>query len=212
MTNAQWLELLKQNKAIAVIRCGEMDLAYQMALAAAAGGMRLIEITCNSDRPEYLISKLREKLPRCTIGIGTVLTLAQLEQAVDAGAQFAFAPHCDQSLLAAANQLQIPFVPGAFSPTEIVQAWQQGAAAVKVFPIKFLGEADYIKCLQAPLAQIPLIPTGGITLTNAPLMIQAGAIAIGISSDLFAPEAISQRDWRSITLKTAKLLTQLNSL
>lgn len=212
MTNAQWLELLKQNKVIAVVRCGEMDLAYQMALAAAAGGMRLIEITCNSDRPEYLISKLREELPHCTIGVGTVLTLTQLTQAVGAGAQFAFAPHCNHQLLAAANQHQIPLVPGAFSPTEIVHAWQQGAAAVKVFPIKSLGGAEYIKCLQAPLGQIPLIPTGGITLANAPLMIKAGAIAVGISSDLFAKEAISQRDWQCITSKSITMLAELNSL
>ena len=212
MLNDEWIELLKKNKAIAVIRCGDLNLAYDMAIAAAAGGINLIEITWNSDRPAHLVSKLQKELSQCTIGAGTILNLQQLQQAVDAGAQFAFAPNFAPRLLdIAANKYQIPFVPGAFSPTEIVKAWQQGATTVKVFPIKSLGGADYIKCLQAPLGQIHLIPTGGITIENAPLMLQAGAIAVGISSNLFPARAIANRDWKSIVMRTKKLLTLLNS-
>ena len=207
---SQWLKLLKHHKAIAVIRASQKNLAYEMALAAAAGGINLIEITWNSECPGELVSKLRTELPHCNIGVGTILDLDRLKQAVEAGAQFAFAPHFDPQLMAAAlHQYQIPFVSGAFSPTEIVTAWQEGATAVKVFPIKSLGGADYIRCLQAPLRQIPLIPTGGITLANAPSMIQAGAIAVGISSDLFPHEAIANRDWQGITKRAKKLLTDI---
>ena len=209
----KWLQLLKQNRAIAVIRCPEMSLAYKMAHAVAAGGINLIEITWNSDRPALLISKLQEELPHCNIGVGTILNLHSLQEAVDAGAQFAFSPHFDPQLLDAAIQRhQIPFVPGAFSPTEIDNAWASGATAVKVFPIKSLGGAEYIKCLQAPLDRIPVIPTGGITVENAPLMIRAGAIAVGISSDLFPADAIAKRDWQSITIRTRKLRSSLHSL
>ncbi|MEO1672826.1 MAG: bifunctional 4-hydroxy-2-oxoglutarate aldolase/2-dehydro-3-deoxy-phosphogluconate aldolase [Cyanobacteria bacterium J06631_2] len=206
-----WLKLLQQHKAIAVIRCDDFHLAYKMAQAVAAGGINLIEITWNSDRPEQLISKLRQELPHCTIGTGTILTLEQLNSAAMAGAQFAFSPCFDQRLLETArSRYSLPFIPGIFTPTEAVAAWQQGAKVVKVFPIKSLGGADYIKCLQGPLSHIPLIPTGGVTVENAPQMISAGAIAVGISSNLFPLKAIANQQWSSITDRTKNMLEQLH--
>ncbi len=215
-----WLRLLREHKAIAIIRCAEMNLAYQMAHAVAAGGMNLIEITWNSDRPGDLIAQLRTELPHCTIGAGTILDLQQLQEAIAAGAQFAFSPHFDPKLLdASLSHYQIPFVPGVFSPTEIVNAWQRGAKVVKIFPIKSLGGSEYIKCLQAPLGQIALIPTGGITLDNAPAMIKAGAIAVGISSNLFPHQAmplpsaaIVNQNCLDITIRTQDLLNRLKQI
>ena len=208
-----WLQLLRQHKAIAVIRSRDLDLAYQMAHAVAAGGMNLIEVTWNSDRPEELIAKLRAELPHCTIGTGTILNLHQLQDAVSAGSQFAFAPHFDPQLLdASLSRYKVPFVPGVFSPTEIVNAWQQGAKVVKIFPIKSVGGAEYIKCLQSPLNQIPMIPTGGITIDNARSMLDAGAIAVGISSNLFPLEAIANRDWLNISLRTKTLLDRVQNI
>ncbi|HEY9767530.1 MAG TPA: bifunctional 4-hydroxy-2-oxoglutarate aldolase/2-dehydro-3-deoxy-phosphogluconate aldolase [Coleofasciculaceae cyanobacterium] len=217
MLNAQcpisrWLQLLRQHKAIAVIRCCDPNLAHKMALAVAEGGMNLIEITWNNDCPGDLISQLRSQLPQCTIGAGTIINLHQLQEAVMAGAQFAFAPHFDPTLLEASlSHYKIPFVPGVFSPTEVVNAWQQGARVVKIFPIESLGGAKYIKCLQGPLSHIPLIPTGGITLDNAQSMIEAGAIAVGISSNLFLQEAIVNQDWSNITTRTEILLNNLQA-
>ena len=205
-----WLQLLQEHRAIAVIRSRELSLTSHMAHAVAAGGMNLIEVTWNSDLPGEAIAKLRTELPHCTIGVGTILNLQQLQDAVSAGAQFAFAPHFDPQLLdASLSRYQIPFVPGAFSPTEIVNAWQQGARAVKIFPIKSLGGTEYIRCLQSPLGQIPLIPTGGITIDNARSFIEAGAIAVGVSSDLFPAEAIANRDWSNITQRTKTLIERL---
>jgi 2-dehydro-3-deoxyphosphogluconate aldolase / (4S)-4-hydroxy-2-oxoglutarate aldolase len=207
-----WLKLLREHKAIAVIRSSEMNIAYQMAHAVAAGGMNLIEITWNSDRPGDLIAKLRAELPHCTIGAGTILDLQQLQEAIAAGAQFAFSPHFDPKLLdISLSHYEIPFVPGVLSPTEIVTAWQRGAKVVKLFPIKSLGGAEYIQCLQAPLGHIAFIPTGGITLDNAQSMIQAGAIAVGISSNLFPPQAIANQNWLDITTRTQDLLKRLNN-
>ena len=209
----RWLEVLEKNRAIAIIRCPEKNLAYKMAQAVAAGGINLIEITWNSDRPEDLIFQLRSELPHCAIGAGTILNLKQLQAAVNAGAQFAFSPYFSQELLDVSQSLyQIPFVPGVFSPTEIVNAWQGGAKVVKVFPIKSLGGAEYIKCLQDPLSQISLIPTGGITLENASKMIEAGAIAVGISSSLFPTQAIVNQDWSSISLRAKYLLDKLQGI
>lgn len=208
-----WLRLLQINKAIAVIRCNDFHLSYNMAQTVAAAGMHLIEITWNCDRPEQLIDRLRAELPQCTIGAGTILDAKQLDLAISAGAQFAFSPSFDAQLLKICrDRYEIPFVPGIFTPTEAVNAWQQGAKVVKVFPIKSLGGAEHIRCLQGPLGHIPFIPTGGITVENAPKMIEAGAIAVGISSGLFPKEAIANHEWHQITQRTKYLLEQLHTI
>lgn len=208
-----WLKLLRQHKAIAVIRCNDYNLAYKMAQAVAAARMHLIEITWNCDRAEQLIARLRTELPDCTIGTGTILNMSQLRNAISAGAQFAFSPAFDAQMLnICRDRYQIPFVPGIFTPTEAVNAWQHGAKVVKVFPIKSLGGAEYIKCLQGPLGHIPFIPTGGVTVDNAPKMIQAGAIAVGISSNLFPAQAIANNQWLQITQRTKLMLEQLHQI
>ncbi|MEM7758227.1 MAG: bifunctional 4-hydroxy-2-oxoglutarate aldolase/2-dehydro-3-deoxy-phosphogluconate aldolase [Cyanobacteria bacterium P01_A01_bin.40] len=207
-----WLQLLQQQKAIAIIRCSNYHLAHNMAQAVAMAGMKLIEITWNSERPGDLIAQLRLELPQCTIGTGTVLNSRQLHDAIAAGAEFVFAPHFDPALLKIAqSRYEVPFIPGVFTPSEIVNAWQQGARAVKVFPIKSLGGAEYLQCLQSPLGHIPLIPTGGITIDNALTMINSGAIAVGISSNLFPPQAIASQDWSSITHRAQVLLHTLQT-
>jgi len=210
---SQWLQLLEKNRAIAVIRYSKINMARNMAHAAAKGGIKLIEITWNSYCPSDLVTELRHDLPHCKIGAGTILNESQLHNAVSAGAQFAFSPHYEKKLLKIAlDNYEIPYIPGTFSPSEMLQAWQLGAKVVKIFPIKSLGGIEYVSCLQGPLSQIPMIPTGGITLENAPLMIKAGAIAVGISSSLFPHQTIIDQDWESITTKTKKLLDELQYL
>lgn len=169
-----------------------------MALAVALGGMQLIEITWNSDKAPELIRCLRSELPDCLIGSGTLLKLEELQQAIAAGAQFLFTPHVDPTLIQTAVAANIPIVPGAMSPTEIVTAWHLGASCVKVFPIQAIGGAHYIKSLQGPLGHIPLIPTGGVTVENAKALLQAGAIAVGLAGDLFPKTLVSARDWDAI--------------
>ncbi len=197
-----WLSLLERNRAIAVIRSSQFSLGLAMAKAVAAGGMKLIEIAWNSDSPERLIAQLRSDLPDCTIGVGTILNRQQLREAVSVGAQYIFSPHFDPVLLATASvTYQIPLIPGALSPTEIVTAWQAGASCVKVFPIDAVGGASYLKNLRSPMRQIPLIPTGGVTLENAKQMLANGAIAVGLASELFPKQAIEAEDWETIALR-----------
>ncbi len=207
MDDQSWLGLLKQHKVIAVIRSPQDSLGLKMAQAVAAGGIRLIEITWNSQNPGHLITQLRSQLPDCTIGAGTILNSSQLDEAIASQAQFIFSPHTSPLLIQGAISAGIPMVPGALSPTEIVTAWQAGASSVKVFPSQAVGGANYIKSLQGPLGQIPLIPTGGITLNNACEFLAAGAIAVGLSSQLFPQELITAEDWQCITEK-AKFLQE----
>lgn len=198
-----WLELLRKYRVIAVIRSQNTDIALSIAKAVAKGGINLIEITWNSHQPAKLISQLRSQLPSCTIGTGTILTVEQLQQAIACGAEFCFTPHVNLELIQAAKEYHIPIVPGALSPTEIVTAWQAGASCVKVFPIQAVGGVSYIKSLQGPLGEIPLIPTGGVTIENASQFIAAGAIAVGLSGDLFPQSLVQARDWDAIAQRVS---------
>ena len=207
MNHQSWLTLLKKHRAIAVIRSSEKELAWQMASAVATGGIQFIEITWNTHKAAELIAQLRSEFPTFSIGTGTLLNLEQLQQAIDCGAQFLFTPHTEVAMIKTAVDAGVPIVPGAFSPTEIVSAWQAGATCVKVFPISALGGAAYLKSLQGPLGQIPLIPTGGVTLENAKVFIDAGAIAVGLAGDLFPKHLVENRDWRAI-VQIARNLAQ----
>jgi 2-dehydro-3-deoxyphosphogluconate aldolase/(4S)-4-hydroxy-2-oxoglutarate aldolase len=206
MNSQQWLSLLRQHRVIAVVRSRQFEQGLEMAKAVATGGIQLIEITWNSDRAFELIAQLRAELPHCWIGAGTLLTMAHQDQAIAAGAQFLFTPHVDRGMIKNAADQEIPLVAGALSPTEIVQAWQAGAASVKVFPIEVMGGVNYIQALQAPLNAIPLIPTGGITIENTSTFLQAGAIAVGLSSDLFPKAALIQGNWDAIALRARTLI------
>jgi 2-dehydro-3-deoxyphosphogluconate aldolase/(4S)-4-hydroxy-2-oxoglutarate aldolase len=204
-----WLSLLQQHRIIAVIRADNVSIAREMALAAAAGGIKLIEIAWNTDRAESLIPKLQQELPDCKIGTGTVLDLDSAERAIACGCSFLFTPHTNPELIAKGLENNIPVIAGALTPTEIITAWQAGAAAVKVFPIKVMGGVEYLQCLQPVFRDIPLIPTGGISLQNADKFLAAGAIAVGISSHLFSPEVIAEDDWTTIIARSQALINKV---
>ena len=204
-----WLTQLQKHRAIAVIRYPQLELGSQMAKAVSSGGMQLIEITWNSDQPAELVRQLRSELPSATIGAGTILDLNQLREAIASGAQFLFCPHVDSALIQAAVEAGVPIIPGALSPTEIVTAWQAGASCVKVFPVQSVGGVNYIKNLQDPLGQIPLIPTSGVTKENAGEFLEAGAIAVGLSSQLFPQQLVAARDWKGIAERAKSFYHQL---
>jgi len=210
ISNYPWLTLVKKYRVIAVIRAQKKNLARQMALAVASAGIRLIEITWNTPQAAELIEQLRGELPDCIIGTGTLLNIEQMQQAVSAGAEFFFTPHTDLAIIQAAVNQNLPIIPGALTPTEIVTAWTHGASCIKVFPVQALGGVGYIKSLQAPLGQIPLIPTGGVTVENAAEFLEAGAIAIGLSSELFPKHLVISEDWDSISRRTEILLRKIN--
>ncbi|MDJ0737168.1 MAG: bifunctional 4-hydroxy-2-oxoglutarate aldolase/2-dehydro-3-deoxy-phosphogluconate aldolase [Nostocaceae cyanobacterium] len=211
MTKNEWLTLLKQHRVIAVIRAPEMKLGQQMALAVASVGIQLIEITWNSAASGELITQLRSELPHCFIGTGTLLNITDIEDAIAAGAQYLFTPHVDPAMIKAAVTRNVPIIPGALTPTEIVTAWTLGASCVKVFPVQALGGSNYIKSLQGPLGKIPLIPTGGVTLDNAEEFLQAGAIAVGLSSQLFPKVLVETGNWQGIIQQARNLRDRISN-
>ena len=210
MDRAMWLTILQQHRAIAVIRAPDFTVGVQMAQAAVTGGFRLLEVTWTSDRPAALVSQLREMFEaNCWVGVGTVLTAAAMKEAIAAGAQFCFMPHTDTAMMTIAQSQEVPVIPGALTPTEIITAWQLGADGVKVFPCESVGGADYVRHLQGPLGHIPLIPTGGITVEAGCDYLQQGAIAIGIASSLFPKAMVERQDWLGIQRRSHSFIESL---
>jgi 2-dehydro-3-deoxyphosphogluconate aldolase / (4S)-4-hydroxy-2-oxoglutarate aldolase len=207
-----WLERLTQERLVAVLRVTDPELGWQCAHTAAAAGIHLIEITWNSTAAAELIPQLAQALPNCWIGSGTILDLAQLEAVIATGAKFLFMPHTDPQIIQAGAAQQIPMIPGAFSPSEIVSSWQAGAAAVKVFPIETLGGTRYLQHLRGPLGHIPLIPTGGIDCNNATQFLQAGAVAVGLGSHLFPTDLVKAGAWAEIQTHLQQFVQMLRAV
>ncbi|MGI8935118.1 bifunctional 4-hydroxy-2-oxoglutarate aldolase/2-dehydro-3-deoxy-phosphogluconate aldolase [Leptolyngbya sp. BC1307] len=206
---AQWLALLVRYRAIAIIRAPDVKIGLMMAKAAAAGGFGLIEVAWNNAQPAAMMAAIRQALPDCVVGVGTVLSAEDLTGAIAAQAQFCFTPHTDCQLIRLAQTHSLPMIAGAMTPTEIITAWRAGAASVKVFPIAALGNGDYIRSVLGPLGPIPLVPTGGVTSESAPDLIAAGAIAVGLSTALFPKTEVAQSDWGAIETRSRYLLTLL---
>src|SRR4029077_17724445 len=127
---------------------------------------------------------------RVLVGAGTVLDQATADRALDAGARFLVSPHLDAELVRGFSQRGVPWIPGAFTATEVLNAWRAGAIVVKLFPAGSVGPG-YLKDLLGPLRHIPLLPTGGVTPDNAASFLQAGAWGLGMGSALVAPDLVA---------------------
>jgi 2-dehydro-3-deoxyphosphogluconate aldolase / (4S)-4-hydroxy-2-oxoglutarate aldolase len=170
-----------------------------VAEALVAGRVRAFELTLNE--PEADALRAVEAAARVgqtlglEIGAGTVLSIDAAARAIDAGASFLVMPHIDDALVAWAAGRGIPTLPGCATPTEVLAAWRAGAAAVKVFPASTVGPA-FVRELGGPFPDIPVVPTGGVTIDTAPSFIAAGAVAIGMGGWLIGdrrPAGITER-------------------
>jgi 2-dehydro-3-deoxyphosphogluconate aldolase/(4S)-4-hydroxy-2-oxoglutarate aldolase len=170
-------------RVIAIGRGLPPEAILSIAANLADGGVRAFEITLNSPAAMEAIAALAARFAPedLVIGAGTVLDVAKAEEAVAAGARFLVMPHTDEDLIAWAAQRGIPSFPGAFTPTEALGAWRAGAAAVKLFPASAVGPA-FVREMRGPFRDIPLVPTGGVTVDSAPAFGAAGAVAVGIGS------------------------------
>lgn len=189
---------------IPVVRVFAPQEALDVADALRRGGVNLIEITMTVQGALDVIKELSRKYAGDVfIGAGTVLDEKAGEAAILAGAQFLVSPNLNLDLIRLAARKRVVVIPGAMTPTEIVQAWNARADLVKVFPVAQLGGADYIKALRGPLPHIPLVPTGGVALQSAGGFIRAGAAALGVGGELIDKRAVAQGDFGCIT-ETAK--------
>ncbi len=200
MQKSEVLNRIRDTGLIPVVRAESADLAIQVVEAIQAGGLDVLEVTMTVPGAIGVIAKLSSILAnQCVIGAGTVLDPETARKCILAGAQFIVSPALNLETIACCRELDVAVMPGALTPTEIVSAWQAGADFVKVFPAGAMGGAGYIKSLKAPLPQIELVPTGGVTLANAASFIEAGAAAVGVGADLVNTKAIRAGQPEKIT-------------
>src|SRR5258706_14793127 len=191
MKKSEVLNRIRDTGLIPVVRAESADLAMRVVEAIHAGGVDVLEVTMTVPGAIDVIAKLASTFGNeCIVGAGTVLDPETARKCIDAGAQFIVSPALILETIAGCRELDVAIMPGALTPTEVVTAWKAGADMVKVFPCGAMGGASYIKSLKAPLPQIELVPTGGVTLATAATLIQAGAAAIGVGADLVDVKAI----------------------
>jgi len=207
-----FMESLKETKIIAIVRGIPEDKADAAAEALWEGGVRFLEVTMNTPGALNIIRRWRDRFDgRVNIGAGTVLDADLAAAAIKAGAEFLITPNTDEDTIKHAVNAGIPIVPGAMTPTEIVQAWKFGAQAVKVFPSGTLG-ASYIKELQGPLSHIPMVATGGVTLDNMATYAASGAYAFGLGGSLVNLSWIEAGEYERLKEHAASYVAAAKSL
>ena len=210
MAKGDVLEELVDSGALGIIRVkGAQDLV-QIAKALHAGGLSYLEITMTTPGALRAIEEARGELPEVIMGAGTVLDAPTARQANLAGAQFLVTPTVSLDMIEVAHRYGVPVVPGAMTPTEILTAWEAGADMVKVFPASVLGPG-YIKAIRGPLPQIPLAPTGGITVDNAGDFIRAGAALVCAGGWLVDKEAVAAGRYEVLTENARRLVEAVRS-
>jgi 2-dehydro-3-deoxyphosphogluconate aldolase/(4S)-4-hydroxy-2-oxoglutarate aldolase len=196
---------------VAVIRMKEPEKLRAVVDAIAQGGIRALEVTMTVPGAVELIRGLAQALPPGVIlGAGTVLDPATATRVIDAGAQFVVSPIFRVQVIQACAAADIPVMPGCFSPTEILEAWEAGADVVKVFPATALGPS-YLKDIRGPLPQVRLMPTGGVTLDNAGDWIRAGAVAVGVGTALLDAKAIAAGDYAALRANAARIVANVKA-
>ncbi|GAC1664067.1 MAG: bifunctional 4-hydroxy-2-oxoglutarate aldolase/2-dehydro-3-deoxy-phosphogluconate aldolase [Candidatus Acidiferrum sp.] len=207
MTKSQVLEKIRNVGLVPVLRARSADEAIAIAGAVEAGGVPVLEVTMTVPGAIEVIRQItHHSSGRVLVGAGTVLDPETARACMLAGAQFIVSPSLNTKTIEICRRYGVAVFPGGLTPTEIVTAWEAGADAVKVFPCSAVGGAQYLKALKAPLPQIELIPTGGVSLATAAEFLAAGAFALGVGGDLINNDAIAQGKPELITENAKKYL------
>lgn len=201
------MDLIHKTGLIPIIRVDSSETAMKVAEAFLKGGVRIIEVTFSVPGATDVVRQLTDELgDKVLIGTGTVLNAKMVDEAVAAGSEFIVSPGYSKELIDATKKHSKPCIPGALTPTEILQAFTLGSDAVKVFPCGNMGGAKYIKAIRAPLPHIPLVPTGGVNLETAGPLLEAGAFALGVGSAITDKTAIKEGRFEVITYNVKKFL------
>jgi 2-dehydro-3-deoxyphosphogluconate aldolase/(4S)-4-hydroxy-2-oxoglutarate aldolase len=208
MDKSRVLETITKNKLVPVIRTATIDNARWAVEVLAEAGIHVFEITLTIPNAAELIREFSASKPDLLIGAGTVLTADQARASSDAGAKFIVSPIFEKRVVEFCNKNEICVMPAGLTPTEIYNAWQSGADVVKVFPCGAVG-ASYIKAIKSVFPEIRLMPTGGVNIDTAKNFLDAGAIAIGIGSDLIDQNERRDEQTDEIVRRTRQLLTRL---
>jgi 2-dehydro-3-deoxyphosphogluconate aldolase/(4S)-4-hydroxy-2-oxoglutarate aldolase len=201
-----------KSRVLPVIVVTDPAQAVPLAHALLAGGIDVMEITLRHSAGLPAISEIARHVPQMRVGAGTVTQAAEMVRVQEAGATFALSPGMTEALLQAAHDCQLPFIPGAMTPSEIMHARDHGYRCVKLFPAAQVGGVAMLKALAGPLADMQFCPTGGITLGNLPDYLRLANVAMVGGSWLTPPELIAQGDWAAITRLAAEATAAANSV
>ena len=207
MNKTEVINRIRDIGVIPVVRAESADQALRAVAAILAGGVSVLEVTMTVPGAIGVIEQLAKAFgAEALIGAGTVLDPETADKCIQAGAQFIVSPALNEETIAFCRTSDVAIFPGALTPTEVVRAWNAGADAVKVFPAGAVGGASYLKALKAPLPQIELIPTGGVSLKTAADFIKAGAMALGVGADLVDMAALREGNDGLLTERARQFL------
>jgi 2-dehydro-3-deoxyphosphogluconate aldolase / (4S)-4-hydroxy-2-oxoglutarate aldolase len=207
MHKSEVIRQIKEAGVIPVVRASSADEAMRAVDALKAGGLDVLEITLTVPGALRVIEEVSARFGAdALVGAGTVLDAEAARACVEAGARFVVSPALDLKTVAFCRERGVAVLPGALTPTEVLRAWTAGADFVKVFPAGALGGASYVKSLKAPLPQVELVPTGGVSLKTAADFIRAGASALGVGADLVDTKALREGRAESITERARQFL------
>lgn len=189
---------LREVGIIPVIRAPSADAAVAVVEALLQAGLTVAEITMTVPDAIDAIGAVANRFPTVLVGAGTVTDAVTARRAVDAGAEFVVSPCLVRDVIDAAHRADVAVLPGALTPGEVFEAFRLGGDMVKVFPAQSVGGAAYLRALRGPFPDIPLVPTGGVTLENMAEMFEAGAAAVGVGTELISKDALARRDYAAI--------------
>ena len=206
MKKTEVLEQIFTSGVVAVIRLKDKQRLARVIDAVQSGGVKCIEITMTVPGAVEVIRELIPSVPKdVLIGAGTVTNRETALKVIDAGAAFVVGPVFNPEIVELCNQRDVAVMPGCFSPTEIFSAWSAGADIIKVFPATSLGP-KYFKDVHGPFPEIRLMPTGGVTIDNVGDWVKAGAVAVGIGSDLLDKKAIAEERYEVLTERARRMV------
>ncbi|WP_417383761.1 bifunctional 4-hydroxy-2-oxoglutarate aldolase/2-dehydro-3-deoxy-phosphogluconate aldolase [Gimesia sp.] len=198
--------------AVAIIRAQSGELLVDVSKAIYAGGLDVIEVTFTVPGVLDILAQVKRELgDQILLGAGTVLDTETARAAILAGAEFIVTPTVNTDVIDLCNRYDKLIMTGAFTPTEVLTAWEAGADIIKVFPA-FVGGPEYLKALHGPLPQIPLMPTGGVDLETLPAYLKAGACAVGLGSSLVTKQMVESGDLDGIQKLTAEYMGKIKEL
>ena len=190
--------MLRDVGILPVIRAPNADAAVAVVEALLQAGLTVAEITMTVPNAIDAIGAVAKRFPEVLVGAGTVTDAETARRAVDAGAEFIVTPCLVPEVIDAAHRADVAVLPGALSPSEVFEAFRLGGDMVKVFPAQSVGGAAYLRALRGPFPDIPLVPTGGVTLENIAEMFKAGAAAVGVGTELVSKDALARHDYAAI--------------
>ena len=192
-------ELIRKEKIIAIARGVRIDQIINIAEALLAGGIKMLEVTCNTEGVFEMIEMLCTEMgDRMCVGVGTVITTRLCEEALKAGAEFMIAPDTNPDVIDYCVKHDVAILPGAATATEILTAKRHGAKMVKIFPAAAIG-IDYIKQLRGPIDDVDFVAVGGVRPNNIADFFAAGCVAIGVGDSVVPKEFVEKADWGAIT-------------